>query len=228
MNEYHIHNLLSSILDDDLFITKYNCMKTCSLCFNFQNNLVHTPPYLSINVENIIDNNNSLVNIIYNKFKMVYSACPNCSYEGKGKDKNLKKEEKYKYCLLQNYSNINLPKFLFFCFELSDEMENDDAQYHNLIKYRNNILNLIVEFFEFNGIKWSLLGIICMPKINHYSSFCCNCLNDSLNLIKGHSYYYDDMYNDGEVQLIDNSDFNKKIEKISKFNPFIIVYGEFI
>ena len=67
-----------------------------------------------------------------------------------------------------------------------------------------------------------------MPNINHYSSFCYNCLNDSLNLIKGYSYYYDDMYNAGEVQLIDNSDFNKKIEKISKFNPFIIVYGEFI
>ena len=25
---------------------------------------------------------------------MVYSACPNCSYEGKGKDKNLKKRRK--------------------------------------------------------------------------------------------------------------------------------------
>ena len=71
----------------------------------------------------------------------------------------------------------------------------------------------------------NLLGIICIPSINHYSSFCYNGLIDKLNLTKGKSYYYDDMYNSGELQLINNSNFIKKIENISKFIPFILVYG---
>lgn len=64
-------------------------MKTCRLCFNFENNIVHYPPYLSITLEDILNNNKSFVDIIYNKFKMVNSACPICSYEGTGKDQNL-------------------------------------------------------------------------------------------------------------------------------------------
>ena len=79
---------------------------------------------------------------------------------------------------MQNYTNINLPKFMFFCFELSDDKENDESQYHNLIKYRKSILNLIVECFEFNRIKLNLLGFICMPSVNHYSSFCYNYLTE--------------------------------------------------
>ena len=71
----------------------------------------------------------------------------------------------------------------------------------------------------------NLLGIFCMPSVNHYSSFYYNYLTDKLNLTKGNSYYYDDMYNIGEIQLIDNSNFRKKIEIISKYNPFILVYG---
>ena len=84
---------------------------------------------------------------------------------------------------------------MFFSFELSDEKENEEAQYINLIKYRKTIINLIVEYFEFNRIKMNLLGIFCMPSVNHYSSFCYNYLTDKLNLTKGNSYYYDDMYN---------------------------------
>ena len=64
-------------------------MKTCRLCFNFENNVVHTPPYLSITIEDILNNNISLVDIIYNKFKTFYSAYPFCSYEGIGKEQNL-------------------------------------------------------------------------------------------------------------------------------------------
>ena len=48
-----------------------------------------------------------------------------------------------------------------------------------------------------------------MSGVNHYSSFCYNCLTDKLDLIKGNSYYYDDMYNNGEIQL-DNSKYRKK------------------
>ena len=34
------------------------------------------------------------------------------------------------------------------------------------------------------------------------------------------------MYNGGEVQIIENPNFKSKIEFISKYNPFIILYGK--
>ena len=35
----------------------------------------------------------------------------------------------------------------------------------------------------------SLLGIICMPSINHYSAYCHNCFTEKLNYEKNNSYY---------------------------------------
>ena len=78
-------------------------MNIIYIFFNFENNVVHTPPYLSITIEDILNNNKSLADIIYNKFKMANTACPICFYEGVGNQLNLKKNEKYKNCLLQNY-----------------------------------------------------------------------------------------------------------------------------
>ena len=72
----------------------------------------------------------------------------------------------------------------------------------------------------------SLLGKIYMPNINHYSAYCHNCFTEKLNYEKNNSYYYDDMYNGGEVQIIENPNFKSKIEFISKYNPFIILYGK--
>jgi len=44
-----------------------------------------------------------------------------------------------------------MPLFLLFAFELSDEKETDNSQYYNIIKYKNNIYEIIVDEFNFNN-----------------------------------------------------------------------------
>ena len=225
MNEYHFHHIFNWFLDESLFTIKYNTIKTCSLCFNFENKIDISLPYITITLADIINYNN-LEDIIYSKFAIVKSACSNCSYYGIGKNQDIKKEDKYKTCLTQQYSKIIFPNYIFFTFELSKENEQDNSQFSNLKKYRKKIIDLIQNEFTFTNFKMSLLGIICMPSINHYSAYCHNCFTEKLNYEKNNSYYYDDTYNGGEVQIIENPNFKSKIEFISKYNPFIILYGK--
>ena len=48
-----------------------------------------------------------------------------------------------------------------------------------------------------------------MPTNHHYSAYCHFCLNESLNLILGSSYYYDDMIHNGKIFKINDEDFTK-------------------
>ena len=87
-----------------------------------------------------IINYNNLEDIIYSKFEIVKSACSNCSYYGIGKNQDIKKEDKYKTCLTQQYSNIIFPNYMFFTFELSKDNEPDNSQFTNLKKYKKKLL----------------------------------------------------------------------------------------
>ena len=69
--------------------------------------------------------------VLYSKFKSNKSACPKCSYEGIGIDKDSKKDLIYHSCLISNYSNLNLSQFLIFSFELSNENEGNAAKFKN-------------------------------------------------------------------------------------------------
>ena len=64
-----------------------------------------------------------------------------------------------------------------------------------------------------------------MPAINHYSAYCHYNYSDKLNLKPGFSYYYDDLLENGKMELIEEKGFISKIEKISKFNQFILLYA---
>jgi hypothetical protein len=223
--EFHIHNLFNWFAGDKFFVISYNCVKMCQLYFYFENKIEETNPFFSIDLIEI----NSLkkfTEVLYSKFKSNKSACPNCSYEGLDFDKDLKKDLIYHSCLTSNYSNLILPQILIFSFELSNENEGDEARFKNLIKYRNNILSMIEEKFVFINVTFNLLGIICQPNINHYTSYCHNCQTTKLNLLLNNSYYYDDMFNKGEIINIKENDFNKKFVIISSYNPFIIIYGK--
>jgi hypothetical protein len=63
-----------------------------------------------------------------------------------------------------------------------------------------------------------------MPNHNHYTAFCNICLNDELNLAINESYYYDDLLENGKIELIKGLNFDTKINQIIEFNPFIIIY----
>ena len=122
------------------------------------------------------------------------------------------------------YKQCNKAKFLFFSFELSDGSQDDIYQFRNLIIYRDRIKNFIVENFIFNDIHYKLYGIICMESSKHYTAYCHNCLTNKLHLNINQSYYYDDLLNSGLILMINENNFNNKINKIMDKNPFIILY----
>ena len=211
-------------LGDLLFSMKYNIIKICSICFNYENNDEVAPPYISISSKDIISNTN-IIDIIYSKFKTIKTACAKCSYEGLGETQNLKIEEKYHTCLTSYYSNLIMPKFMIFSLELSSELEPDNHQFSNLKKYKNQIVDFNEEKFSFINLEYELLGIIFLPLISHYSAYCHYCYIEKLNLQLGKSYYYDDLVNKGKIELINESNFRNKIAFISKYNPFVLIYG---
>ena len=69
---------------------------------------------------------------------------------------------------------------------------------------------MIQEEFIFIDVKYKLVGIICLPSSNHYTSYCHKCFTNNLNLVKNKSYYYDDILNGGEIIQIEDNDFKKK------------------
>ena len=68
-----------------------------------------------------------------------------------------------------------------------------------------------------------MVGIICLPRNNHYTSYCHCCFTNKMNLVKNKSYYYEDMANGGVIIPIEDNDFKKKW---MIYNPFIIIYGK--
>ena len=48
--EYHIHNIFNWFIGDKLFVITYNILKTCQLCFYFENKLEESLPYFSVDL----------------------------------------------------------------------------------------------------------------------------------------------------------------------------------
>ena len=80
---------------------------------------------------------------------------------------------------------------MIFSLEISDELDSEVAQFTNLKKFRNKLIDIIAESFRFTNTVMSLIRMICMSKVNQYSAYCHRCLTDRLNLNKTKSYYYD-------------------------------------
>ena len=93
-----------------------------------------------------------------------------------------------------------------------------------MIKYRNNIKNFIASYFIINDSHYKLYALICIPNHNHYTSFWNICLNDELNIALNESYYYNDLLENGEIELIKGLNFETKLNQKIEFNPYIIIY----
>ena len=96
----------------------------------------------------------------------------------------------------------------------------------NLQIYKNIKKQILLVENLFLLMLMKLLFIICMQNINYYTSYYHDCKSDKLNLIHGKSYYYDDLFNNGEIQKSRKKTFKSKLEFISNFNPFIVIYGK--
>ncbi len=227
MNEYHLQKIFNWFIGDNNFSMKYNCFKSCSIYFNFENNLVQSISYTSISLKELNTFNN-ITDIIYSKFIVVKSAYWNYSYEGIGINQNIKNNEKFKNCLTTHFSNISLSNIMLLSLELSTENEFNDAQYTTLKKYTKKIIDIISEEFIFANVKMRLFYIICMLSINHYTSYCHDCKTNKINLIPGKGNYYDDLPYNGVIQIVEKFNFKSKIEFISNFNPFVAIYGKTI
>ena len=152
-----------------------------------------------------------------------FSVCSNCSYKN---DKFIKKYIRYSTCVSHIIHTLNMPLILSFAFELS-EIDNhtlDLNQYDNLIKYRSQIKSYIKYEFVFNNIPYQLYRIIFMKDYNHHTVYRNSCLNDEFNLVFHESYYCDDLIDNGKIELIPNLVFTEKLDKLIKYNPFIIIY----
>ena len=179
-----------------------------------------------INIEiNDITIYNSLIGILYKKLSVTNSACINCSYDN---EYNIKSDVKYSACLSNIISNVVFPDFLSFAFELSSENDNyNNMQFSYLIHYRNQIKKIIHEEFIFNDNKYKLNSIICFPSENLYTGYFHFCEIDDLDFKKGISYYYDDLVSNRSIDIINDSNYNDKINNILKYNPFILIYDKY-
>jgi len=219
---YHIHNVFNWFVNDPIFYVSYKLQKSCSFCFNKKEEDILLHPLMPINILDLT-NTKSLTEYLYYKFSTKFSVCYNCSYES---DKKIKKDVRYSTCVTHIIHSLNMPFILTFAFELS-KIDNDTGdlnQYDNLIKYRTQIKDFIKNEFVFNNITYKLYGIIFMKEYNHYTAYCNDCLTDDLNLVINESYYYDDLIDNGKIELITNLGFKQKLETIIKYNPFIIIY----
>ena len=69
---------------------------------------------------------------------------------------------------------------------------------------------MIQEEFTFIDIIYKLVGIICLSRNNHYTSYCHCYFTNKINLDKNRSYYYDDKVNCGEIIPIEDKNIKKK------------------
>ena len=139
---------------------------------------------------------NNVEEIITYKFKYRNKACANCDYES-GKISGLSAE--------LFYTNIELANILNF--EIIFENYNDIVfKYDNTIKIFKEKIEIYKELF-------TLKSIICIPTDDHYTVYLTNVKdNNCLGLDKNLNYYYNDLYNNGEIIPYDKtlSDLIKK------------------
>ena len=91
---YNIHHLLNWFNGDKLFSIKYQRIKSCNLCFNYESDNLCYQPFIPIN-NNELNHHSNLVAIIYSKFSNLSYACPLCFYTSKEKGEDINNNPKY-------------------------------------------------------------------------------------------------------------------------------------
>ncbi len=78
---------------------------------------------------------------------------------------------------------IKVPYIISLCFELTDLFKdnNDNTQFRNLIKNKDNIIKLIKERICLFNMYYKLCGILFQESINHYNIMAYKVINNILN-----------------------------------------------
>ena len=157
-------------------------------------------PFIFVNINDI--NNNSIFNLMLEKYKEIYSYACECRKETK----------EDVLCLKIKYNVESYPEFLFILF---------DFQYSELVKNKENIFKLLDNKIVFNlTTEYKLVGIITAPKRNHYNTIIFNPLGVlNTNFSSNNIYYHDGMISEGRILPLKKGEDWKKIGI-----PYIALY----
>ena len=193
---------LFSIFNNKIdFCLKENKTTECILCGKKQTvEIEELQPFIFVNINNI--NNNSIFNLMLEKYKEIYSYACECRKETK----------EDVLCLKIKYNVESYPEFLFILF---------DFQYSELVKNKENIFKLLDNKIAFNQTtEYKLVGIITAPKRNHYNTIIFNPIGViNTNFSSNNIYYHDGMINEGRILPLKKGEDWKKIGI-----PYIALY----
>ena len=196
--------LFSIFNNNEYFCIKENKVTECFICGRKTlEEIKEIQPFVFININNI--NNTSIFNLFLSKYKEIYSYACECR-------KNLPKNEDV-LCLKITYNILKYPEFLFLLF---------DFQYQDLVRYKDNIFNLLENRIVLNiNAEYKLIGVISAPNRNHYNTVIFNPIGSTINsyFTANNIYYHDGMRNGGHIEAIKSEEDWKAIGI-----PYIALY----
>lgn len=181
---------------------KENKESKCIICGkNKCEELDNMQPFIFVNSNNI--NNSSIFNILLSKYKEIYTYDCECR----------KNNNEDVLCVKLKYNIVSYPIFIFILF---------DFQYSDLVKNKNNIFKLIGDNIILNiKAEYRIVGIICAPTINHFSTIIFNPIGSTINSNFGSNYiyYHDGTLNNGKINVLKESEDWRNIGI-----PYIVLY----
>ena len=120
--------------------------------------------------------------------------------------------------------DFKLPKFLIFNLELSDQGEDGNLQYKNIINLKNNYKHLFPTYFIYDNLTYNLKGTINQYSINHYNSLIIRNKNTRYNFELNKSYLYDRLNTNNNIKEVKISS-NYNIDEILVYKPKIFIYS---
>ena len=203
----YVVQLFSIFNNSQYFCIKENKSIECFICgIKKVEEIKDMQPFIFINNTNISEK--SIFNLLLSKYKENYSYACDCR-------KNLPKSEDV-LCLKIKYNIISYPLFIFLLF---------DFEYPELSSFENNIFKLVEEKLVLNfKEEYKLLGLIAVPKRNHYNTIIFNPIGQNINnkFTQNKIYYHDGMKNGGQIVELKEGEDWKEIGI-----PYIVVYKKY-
>ena len=165
---------INLLKNNHVFCIKYNIYEGCSICTTPISNTEYLDPCIPITLKNFLNKEN-LTNILQSRLQNSQSTCPKCGY-----DENKIIINPFTYFKI--FSKIEIPLIIFISFEFIDESEKniqseEDEQikiFNSRIQHNKDIINYLLLDKEIFGIKYSLIGTINTPSVDHYNALILN------------------------------------------------------
>ena len=154
-------------------------------------NTKYLNPCIPITLKNFLNNENS-TNILQSNLQNSQSTCPKCGY-----DENKITINSFTYFKI--FSKIEIPLVIFISFEFIDESEKniqceEDEKvkiFNSRIQYNKDIINYLLSDKEILGIKYSLIGTINTPSVDHYNALILNLKTNCKKLELNKIFFHD-------------------------------------